>query len=142
MTEYPMQIVNLTKDDIVICDNRGQLIVTLRSVGELALIETKGPRFVHHHIHHFDPVSNDEAGVPILEVQGRVSLDPQSSGYSAFKSLSERNCVVVSPNVAQVLLTNRVPCNASYIFTIGEHTMVSDSEGITRKHMGLKWHPK
>lgn len=145
MTEpkNPTRLVNLTSEDIVIYTKSKQLVVTLRSSGELRTIERDGPRFIDHHVHHYDPTTNDEAGVPVLSVQGPVCLDQTSPGYHIFDNLSIHDCIIVSPMVASFLSDNNIQCNATDVFTVGEDsslTVVSEDNDIIG-YTGLKWYP-
>lgn len=138
---HPSRLLNLTGNAVVF---RRQSVppTTVRPDGELKLVKTKGPAFIHHHVHYYDPIANDEATIQVLETNDLVRLDEKSRAYRDAIELLAGDSVIVRPDVAQYLSHHPGIIRAD-VFTVGEDPSftIFDEHGNVIGYSSMKWYP-
>jgi hypothetical protein len=134
-------VFNFTGRTIEIWTHSTEFIASLPNDGNLRLRSHTGPPYIHHHIHHYSAIDNEEGGIPVCYTEPAFSIDTMSPGYSKFKALAPGDKIIVTPDVANFLRSD-IQCQLD-LFTVGEDPTytIYDEAGQIVGYTSLKWYP-
>lgn len=131
--------LNLTGRTVVVCDADGATIAEMPSDGELRLVVQERQFYPYYSV--ANSSSNEPVyAIPIYSPIILDKLDEETPGYTLYMGLTDRDSVVVNPEVAQHIRSHGLDGAELYVVPVDPAMSVVDANGNTVGVLGLEWH--